>query len=239
MENATDGLKIAFAVLVFVLALTVAINLFTQLNHVSKTVLSLSDITKFYEYTVSEDTTRVVGLETIIPTLYKYYKENYTVLFLDRDARPLPLYTSQTNRELWGSGIDEQTGKNPNAGNIAKYYTTNKALYSSYDEKKVCTFDVDDETIRHEPWTGANVDFKKNLDAFLYGNSPFYYPSDNGQKYDYTQREHLNNSQGFIGKYNNTQFKEMLGEYTYNLTEKEDNALLKNRKKRVIIYQII
>ena len=79
MENATDALKMAFAVVVFVMALTIAVMMFSQLNQVSKLVVSSSDITKYYEYKIAKDEeqTRIVGLETIIPTLYKYYKENY------------------------------------------------------------------------------------------------------------------------------------------------------------------
>lgn len=245
MENATDAIKIAFAVLIFVMALSISIMMFSQLNQVSAIVLTNNDITNFYNYTISNESTRVVGLETIIPTLYKYYKENYTVLFLEKNTdvvKPLGLYTSQTNRELWGSGIDSETGLNPNAGNIAKYYTTNPSNYrdwrNTWDQKKVCTFDVDEETIRHEPWTGSNLDFKKNLDAFLYGGT-FDYPSGNGQKYNYADSNHLNHSKGFVGKYGTTKFKEMLGEYTYTVEDNDNNSLLKNRKKRIIIYQEI
>ena len=83
MENAIDALKIAFAAIVFVIALTVAITMFSQLNHVSQIVLASSDITNFYTYNEVDygKRYRIVGLETIIPTLYKYYRENYTVLF--------------------------------------------------------------------------------------------------------------------------------------------------------------
>ena len=49
MENATDALKIAFAAMIFVMALSIAIAMFSQLNDVSKVVLSSSDVTSFYE----------------------------------------------------------------------------------------------------------------------------------------------------------------------------------------------
>ena len=228
MENATDALKMAFAVIVFVIALTIAVMMFSQLNQVSKLVVSSSDITKYYEYEVAtdEEQTRIVGLETIIPTLYKYYKENYTVLFLDKNGKPLSLYVSQTNRDLWSK-----------EGSIGKYYTTNENRYATYDLKPVCAFDVDEETIRHEPWTGSLSDYKENLDAFLNGGT-FYYKSGGtdsaGRKgYEYS---------GFIKAYKNCKFKETLGEYKYNSTNDESNentsSLLKNRKKRVIIYQL-
>ena len=106
MENATDALKIAFAAMIFVMALSIAIAMFSQLNDVSKVVLSSSDVTSFYEY---EQTTnqqnRIVGLATIIPTIYKYYKENFTILFLDRSGNPLPLDRTKTNKDSWGRRI--------------------------------------------------------------------------------------------------------------------------------------
>lgn len=225
MENATDALKMGFAVIVFVMALTIAVIMFSQLNQVSKMVVSSSDITKYYEYKIAKDEeqTRIVGLETIIPTLYKYYKENYTVLFLDEKGSPLNLYESQTNRTLWSQ-----------KGAIGKYHTTKENEYETNDLKSVCAFDVDDETIRHEPWTGSLSDYKENIDAFLNGGF-FKYRSDgtdeNGKTgYDYKP--------GFIEKYSKRKFKETLGEYKYNLKNNENNNLLKNRKKRVIIYQL-
>ena len=256
MENATEALKMAFTIFVFVIALTISINIFSQLNEVSRIMLTKSDITNYYEYSISEEPNRIVGLETIIPTLYKYYKENYTVLFLKQTSNgyePLPLYTTQTDPDLWGSGLKED-GTNEHVKNISKYYVSEETgtdmQYHMHIIDPVCTFDVDEETIRHEPWTGNGTDFKINLDKFLYGDI-FYYPSGvkdeqgNIKNYDYSSREHLNNKNGFIGKYAKSKFKEVLGQYTYDLEVQDDenddritneSALLKNIKKRVIIY---
>ena len=73
----------------------------------------------------------------------------------------------------------------------------------------------------------------------LYGNK-FYFPDGSGMFYDY--KSELLNAEGFIGKYSGKQFYEMIGEYTYNIgtdEEQKTNELLKNRKKRVIIYQLV
>ena len=231
MENLTDALKIVLAVFAFVLALSVAILMFSQLNETSKIILHSSDITSYYEYKIAtnEEQSRIVGLETIIPTLYKYYKENYTVLFLNVDKKPLPLYKSQTNVKGWAK-----------SGVIGKYYTADQNRYSSFDNNYVCSFDVDEETLRYEPWTGSANNFKKNLDAFLYGGK-FKYPSgiidsEGRDSYNYP-------TGGFIGTYLNSKFKEMLGEYNYSFTTEEEtleleNEITKGKKKRVIIYQL-
>ena len=84
MENAVDALKIAFAVFVFIVALSLSMFMFTLVGQTSDIVLQSSDVTRFMEYIEVSDMIsdeRIVGLETIIPTLYKYYKENYTIIF--------------------------------------------------------------------------------------------------------------------------------------------------------------
>ena len=85
MENAADALKIATSVLIFVLALTISINAFSQARRVSNTILEYND--REYNYTYVEDnggtTERLVGLESIVPSIYKAYKENYKIVFDD------------------------------------------------------------------------------------------------------------------------------------------------------------
>lgn len=91
MDNAIDALKIAFAVLIFVIALSVTMNAFSQAKTVSDYVFYMADKTNFYEY-ISEDRPadyRVVSGETIIPTLYRYYKENFNVIIEDYNGKVL------------------------------------------------------------------------------------------------------------------------------------------------------
>ena len=89
MENATRALIMAFAVFIFVIALTVAMVSLNSVKRVSDAILYTKDETNYYTYTDVKGKAaqnRIVGLETIIPTLYKYYKENYTVVFKDRKS---------------------------------------------------------------------------------------------------------------------------------------------------------
>ncbi len=111
MENAVDALMIGFAVLVFTMALSLTIYMFSDAVKTSDLVLHSSDITEFMEYqgfdnyTEAEDSkNRVVGLETVIPTLYKYYKENYTVIFRDTSGNFMEIYQTKTNTNLWSVG---------------------------------------------------------------------------------------------------------------------------------------
>lgn len=82
MENAAEALKMAAAVLIFVLALSISINSFSEVRQTSQTILNYRD--REYETTYVEDngsTERLVGAETIIPSIYKIYQENYKIIF--------------------------------------------------------------------------------------------------------------------------------------------------------------
>lgn len=90
MENAADALKLAAWVLIFVLALSIAMNAFSTTRLAATTILDYND--REYDYSYVEEnvddsgnviTQRIVGLETIVPTIYKAYKENYKIIFED------------------------------------------------------------------------------------------------------------------------------------------------------------
>ena len=83
MENATEALKMAAAVLIFVLALSISIGAYGQARQTAQVVLDYKDREYDYTYVPSDSTgiQRTVGLETIIPSIYKAYKENYKIVF--------------------------------------------------------------------------------------------------------------------------------------------------------------
>lgn len=86
MENAVDAMKIAFAVIVFVIALGLAFSVFSQAREVSDILLYANDRTEFEPY-VAEHVRdkRIVGIETIIPTVNRYVtnNENFSVEIKD------------------------------------------------------------------------------------------------------------------------------------------------------------
>lgn len=94
MENAADALQMAAFVLIFVLALSISINAFGEARQTSQIILDYKD--REYDYTYVEDngetTERIVSAETIIPSIYKAYKENYKIVFKDKMGNGLELY---------------------------------------------------------------------------------------------------------------------------------------------------
>ena len=104
MENAADALHMAASVLIFVLALTISINAFGQVRQTSQALVEYND--REYSYTYVEENTdeagnvlteRLVGLDSIIPSIYKAYRENYKIVFRDSDSE-----TSENAEDLLG-----------------------------------------------------------------------------------------------------------------------------------------
>lgn len=240
MENAVDALKIAFAVFVFVMALTVSIVSFNNAKSTADFILYTKDETNYYDYQVSTgkaSENRIVGLETVIPTLFRYYKENFTVVFKSgtyengelTNVNYLPVYETESKENLWADTYEAYIEE--------KYHveTVGKSIFS---------FDLDEEIKRHEPWTGSVDKAKSNLDAFLNG-SEYISPID-GKPYkkyadDPCLRGASRNQSGFIQKYKNRKFVETTGEYVYQSDADESDISngTQKKSKRVITYTLI
>lgn len=101
MENAVDALKIAFGMLVFVIALTLAFMVFSQANQTSTKMLFASDKTNYYSY--SEDANengRIVGADVVISSLYRYYQESIVVRVCDSSGNLIKEFNTETDGGL-------------------------------------------------------------------------------------------------------------------------------------------
>ena len=184
MESAAEALRLAFAVLVFVMALSIAMFMFSQARETADIVLGASDNQRYYEPIQTGTENRIVGFETVIPTVYKYDKERYKVTFKTGtyDATtdtvtitgPLEIYTTESNQKLWNEDyVNDYDG------------TTNSA---SGTEKIICSLDLVEETQRNEPWVGNTDEIKKHLDAIFSGGEYVLpqYSADSGNTLDYS-----------------------------------------------------
>ncbi len=92
MENVTEALHIAFGVLIFILALSISIHFFGKVRATTDSILQLRDRENDYSYIEqSADKERTVGVETIVPMLYRAFKENYIIVFKWKDPQPTKL----------------------------------------------------------------------------------------------------------------------------------------------------
>ena len=98
MENAVEALKIAFAVLMFCGALALSISSFSSARTAAEAIINMRDRETEYTYVEpSDNLTRTVGVETIVPSMYRAYSENIEIYFFDASGNPLTLYYKTDN----------------------------------------------------------------------------------------------------------------------------------------------
>lgn len=144
MENAADALKMAGAVLIFVLALSIIIFAFSQARQTSDTILTYRDRETMYVesdyYYTSNQSERVVSFETVIPSIFRAYLENYKIVF---EGLQTPIYQIKNGNGEW---VDKytldleqnltNTYRNPSLGtNEKKAEFIKGILYHDYSSK--------------------------------------------------------------------------------------------------------
>lgn len=131
MENAVDALKIAFGMLVFVIALTLAFMVFSQATQTSTKMLFASDKTNYYSY--SEDANengRIVEADVVISSLYRYYQESIVVrVVIDGE-------TTEFNTETDGGLSKDQRQKKVNSWIQSNQSKLNETFLETFDEVK-------------------------------------------------------------------------------------------------------
>lgn len=110
MENASEALFMAFAVLVFVVALSIGISSFSLARQTTQAIVDRTDRDFDYKYISSTLNSegkameiRTVGVETIVPALYRAYKENYIVRFYKEEngtTNTLNIYKRKVNGKM-------------------------------------------------------------------------------------------------------------------------------------------
>ena len=98
MENAVDALKIAFAIIVFVIAITVSFRVISQAKSTADMVTYVSDETNYYTYNDNENAT-IVGFDTVVATIYNYYTESIAVIINDSSGNLIALFDSSVEKD--------------------------------------------------------------------------------------------------------------------------------------------
>ena len=98
MENASEALIMAFGVLIFVLALSISISVFTQARIAVDAVVGAVEeeesfvkdgngkYLNYVNFNIASGGTRTVGVDTIVSTMYRAYKENFKIYFYGIDS---------------------------------------------------------------------------------------------------------------------------------------------------------
>ena len=239
MENLTHALYMAFAILTFVVASSVSLYLVNKLNITSKAVVYSLDGSYYDSFELGKiigndneekNRSRIVGIDSIIPTLYRYYKETFAVKILDEDGNLLQYFDTTTESEVYSavSTIKDSRTEKQNA------------LMSLYDDgDSYCyMFGV--------PWlANINKDAKTRIDMYISGKRGYI----NNTLVDYSKEFGTTSNKKYISlnNYKDRKFKEIYTQYAYEgdtITDENDELVTLTGSKQIatkiiIIYQLL
>lgn len=236
MDNATQALMMAFSAFVFVFALTLAMYLIIQVQSTAEVLAFRSDSTRYYDNVElvnehanmpnTKGTVRIVNAETIIPTLYRYNKENFCVKIYDADGKLIQIFDVNLENKVFNAISDTKADEEDEAERKA-----NNALKKVYDNKNDKGY-----YLFGAPWTGSAEHIKTRIDLFVSGKAGYI----NNQYVDYTNNEFYNS----LSQPNIQYIEEFISySYTGDTLETEDGEVLVTgasaKDKIVIVYTMI
>lgn len=130
MENAVEAFKMAGFILLFVIALSIAMITLTQAKTTADSIVQMKNKQESYQYIElaagERNLSRTVTLADIIPTLYRYASEEYAVIFYKNssstaDTNQLPLYESGRPGNPMRGDLDLDTEHWVDASGETKY----------------------------------------------------------------------------------------------------------------------
>lgn len=221
MENVADALKMAGEMLLFILALGIGISSFSQARETSDALLKYTDREYVTQYQGMGTTQRVVGEETVIPTIYRAYKERFKIYFYHTDGTPLELYTITNAQTLEETSVNAIDADKPALGQdwqkdnfiMALLYGTNANLKDQY---------------------GNTISFDE-FEASLNSGYSIYHLNPNGI-YDIIIKS--NQFEEYFGVYYPSQAREDAGEGAEGEETNMNAQTTSEQKMRVISYYI-
>lgn len=208
MENAVQALKTAAAVLIFIIAITTSFTMFSKAKITADAVITAQDRQKYLDsaevdggvlYTSSEeiaggvtfqetmttDGYRIVNMNDVISTLYRYSIEKYGITIVDTNGNVKARFDSNTEnivRQYYNIQEEEKLAEfigkikeNTSVSGIVdtKFsYTskTNNTLYNMY------RIEVEGNTQLKcgAPWYGNDTEIAKRINADITGSDYIY-----------------------------------------------------------------
>ena len=247
MDDAVQAIMIAFSVIVFVIALSISVYLIHQVTFTSEYLAYYSDSTRFYDNIDVENTNinsgeiRYVSIETIIPTLYRYYKENFCVKIYGTDGRLIQIFDVNLEGKIRTAAADTKA-MGPVTIKDSRELKMNKAYYQIYNNpngfddghgnnKAYYMFGV--------PWLGNTESLKQRVDLFINGDVGYI----NNERVDYQNNEFAKAVDNFKDGTKNAMFTEQFINYSYSgetITTDDGEVLVDGaiaKDKTIIIYR--
>ncbi len=178
MENASDALKMAAAMLLFAGALTIAIMVLSRARQSAASIDANKEARKSFHSVESLSSEKEVGLDTVLTNMYNYYQTQSAILFYvghkNSDGsvvidNKVPLYYTEASDTLNSSKTnDTETTLDKSTLRI------NLGLHSiddpqslNMDRRAIYGLDIHDELTRQEPWTLNEEKAKQFIDALV------------------------------------------------------------------------
>ena len=215
MENIADALKMAGAALLFIIAFSVAMVMFSKARSTTDAVLDNLQIDDFFPQVeaLSTNVTREVGVETIIPTLYRYAQSDAAIRIriLDENGTEMQVFDQQIESDL-------RSG------------TPGDAYYESLQEKY--NDSTKDAYMFGVPWINNTQYRLERINAYINGTECKHM-----EYVTYANKEYLM-------KYSNRKFEESYVEYRTGGHIEEDNfgeeiVITPASTKIIITYKLI
>lgn len=218
MENVSKAFIMAFSMIMFVIAFSYSMYLINKLTTTSNTLLESVSTTNYYDNikVTGEVNERDVGIDTIIPTLYRYYKENYAVKIVIRNASGqeelLQLFDLNIETKIARAAANKDTSK-------SELESLRRSIYNNKGNPYTPTAtNVEKAYLFEAPWTAnTKEDARARIDYFLNGTKGYI----NDGLIDYSKNgPTFNQEGGFIAYCKNSAgtsktFRESFVEYAY------------------------
>ncbi len=152
MESLSRALEIVFGIMIFVIAMTILFSMVSQAKQTSDMVFAMQDDSKYLSdglegitYFLSQDgsnadslITRQVGWETVIPTVYRYFQEDYGVTIVDTSGNIIARFDSNTESVVGNWYANKKPlsdgSENPNKiNNTNEFNYLTKKVYAGYN----------------------------------------------------------------------------------------------------------
>ena len=158
MENVVESILMAFAVLVLVIALSMTTYLLSTAMSTTEELVYGSDKTQYLS-TINDNvdnviSTRIVSIDTVINSLYRYYKENFMVKIYD---------TGGNLNQIFDTTIE---------GKI--YVAASKTVPTAEDTALLNLYNTGIPNLFGAPWMGNTNNFaKQRVDLYISGQTGY------------------------------------------------------------------
>lgn len=157
MENVTEGMYISVSILIFVLAISLTMYLFSQLTKTADVVYGEALRPRYYsEIEIERSGTdigskRIVGKNDIIASLYRYPIQTVAVTILDRDGKEYQVFDKYIESQVRNLSSKRQIDLNAiDKDFLDKYNKENTNLY-----------------LFAAPWIGSTQAHRERVDLFV------------------------------------------------------------------------